>query len=182
MKPPIAVILGIVVALAIPLLATGGSNHKLDARSKQMLGQVRVATAKYKDVKVARRDGFRPPPSCSDSGDGSGAMGLHYTNAARMRDPKIDLLKPEELLYEPQPGGKPPKLVGVEYFAASTGQRPPTTAFGHLDGPMPGHFPGMGTHFDLHVWIFRHNPKGTFEIWNENVHCLPSDTGKKGNG
>jgi hypothetical protein len=174
------VVLLLLVALAIPVLATAGSDDEIDAQTRAMLRQVKRATEKYKDVKVAEADGFRAPPSCSDSGDDSGAMGLHYTNVKRMQDPKIDLLKPEELLYEPQPNGRPPKLVGVEYFQASTGQRPPNTAFGHLDGPMPGHFPGMPTHFDLHVWIYRHNPEGVFEIWNENVSCAAGKTGAEG--
>jgi len=25
--------------------------------------------------------------------------------------------------------------------------------------------------YSLHAWIWKHNPKGTFEQWNPQVHC-----------
>jgi hypothetical protein len=46
---------------------------------------------------------------------------------------------------------------------------------GHaFDGPMPGHEPGIPVHYDLHAWVWRHNPAGGFAAWNSNVHCLGS--------
>ncbi len=40
-----------------------------------------------------------------------------------------------------------------------------------FDGPMLGHAPGMPIHYDLHVWVWRHNPSGTFNEYNPNVRC-----------
>jgi hypothetical protein len=80
------------------------------------------------------------------------------------------------LTYEPQPNGRL-RLVALEYFkpaADQTGKddsdRP------HLfqqpfDGPMPGHSPGMPVHYDLHVYLWKHNPNGLFAMWNPNVKC-----------
>jgi hypothetical protein len=30
---------------------------------------------------------------------------------------------------------------------------------------------GMPIHYDLHVWLYRHNPAGRFAMWNSRVHC-----------
>lgn len=40
-----------------------------------------------------------------------------------------------------------------------------------FEGPMPGHGPGMPVHYDLHAWIWKANPEGTFTTWNPNVTC-----------
>ena len=40
-----------------------------------------------------------------------------------------------------------------------------------FDGPMLGHDAGMPIHYDLHVWLYRHNPAGLFAMWNPRVHC-----------
>jgi hypothetical protein len=29
----------------------------------------------------------------------------------------------------------------------------------------------MPIHYDLHVWLYKHNPAGTFAMWNPRVHC-----------
>jgi hypothetical protein len=33
---------------------------------------------------------------------------------------------------------------------------------------------GFTPHYDLHVWIWRENPSGTFAQWNPKVEC-PAD-------
>jgi hypothetical protein len=44
--------------------------------------------------------------------------------------------------------------------------------FGRVfDGPMPGHAPGMPWHYDLHVWVWKHNPGGIFAQFNPTVSC-----------
>ena len=40
-----------------------------------------------------------------------------------------------------------------------------------FDGPMEGHSPVMPRHYDLHVWVWHHNPSGMFSMWNPNVSC-----------
>jgi len=36
---------------------------------------------------------------------------------------------------------------------------------------MPGHFAGMPVHYDLHVWLWKHNPAGMFAEWNPGLSC-----------
>jgi len=36
---------------------------------------------------------------------------------------------------------------------------------------MFGHEPGMPFHYDLHVWLYRHNPAGLSAMWNPRVDC-----------
>jgi hypothetical protein len=37
------------------------------------------------------------------------------------------------------------------------------------------HEPGMPVHYDLHAWIWKRNPAGTFAMWNPRVEC-PRET------
>ena len=52
------------------------------------------------------------------------------------------------------------------------------TIFGQtLAGPMDGHVPVMPAslrHYDLHVWLWKNNPKGVFISTNTAVKCSPS--------
>ena len=65
----------------------------------------------------------------------------------------------------------------LEYFTVDADQDLATdddrpTLFGvPFDGPMLGHTPEMPIHYDLHVWLYRHNPAGTFAMWNPRVRC-----------
>jgi hypothetical protein len=137
--------------------------------------QIRQATAKYHNVDVALADGYVPVGECAEL-PGVGAMGIHYLNPELAMDDVIDPTKPELLLYEPGEDGKV-HLVGAEWFMADPDQDLATdegrpTIFGTpFDGPMEGHEPGMPVHFDLHAWVWKANPAGTFAAWNPNVSC-----------
>jgi len=49
---------------------------------------------------------------------------------------------------------------------------PAPTIFGQMmNGPMPGHEPGMPWHYDFHVWLWQANPNGIFEEYNPNIRC-----------
>jgi hypothetical protein len=97
-------------------------------------------------------------------------MGVHYINGALLGDPKLDLRKPELLLYEPQDGGGM-KLVGVEWMVLDTGQdRAPRIMGRRFDGPM-NHGGTAPWHYDLHVWTVRRNPRGAFAQYNPRVSC-----------
>lgn len=154
----------------------------LKGEDNDALAAVRRATAKYHDVNVALADGYVADPVCAASP--AGAMGVHYINPALVQQPP-DPNRPGILLYEPTADG--PRLVGVEWFMPVIGvtgpsfdtstppippYNPAPVFFGHtFDGPMPGHNPAMPWHYDLHAWLWKHNPNGTFSEWNPNVHC-----------
>lgn len=148
-----------------------GEGEPTDPALIARLDEIKRVTNKYRDVEVAERDGYRSTERCMEAPDGSGSMGVHYEKRSLVDDQDVDLLSPEQLLYEQQPGGKPPKLVGVEYYAPAESDRPEPLPIGHMDGPMHGHFPGQPTHYDLHVWVHRENPEGVFDIWNPEVEC-----------
>jgi hypothetical protein len=103
-------------------------------------------------------------------------MGFHYGNPELIADGKLDATRPEILVYQPTPSGKL-RLGAVEYFQADGDQDLATdpdrpSMFGMpFDGPMLGHNPKMPIHYDLHVWLYRHNPAGMFAMWNPTVGC-----------
>jgi hypothetical protein len=173
-----------VAVLSLVALAGAGTRGGLSDE----LREVKQATALYQDLARAGQDGYVRGSPCEAIA--SGGMGYHYVNPALARDLAVDPLRPEVLLYAPKQSGEL-KLVGVEYFApalANTptgpapwfGAAPPPggffnpapTLFGQtFDGPMAGHSPEMPWHYDLHVWVWRHNPSGTFAMWNPLAHC-----------
>ncbi len=91
------------------------------------------------------------------------------------QDGVLDPARPDILLYVKD--GRGLRLAGAEFFAVDPDQNLATDEgrpelFGQpFDGPMPGHGPGMPIHFDLHAWVWKHNPAGTFASWNPRVTC-----------
>ena len=135
----------------------------------QDLKAVRVATARFHSPEQALRAGYLASPECVASP--LGGMGFHYENPALMADPAVDVARPEILLYAPDPDGEL-ELVAVEYFGdAGAGAMAPRLYGQTFDGPMAGHHPGMGVHYDLHVWVWQDNPSGTFAQFNPDVSC-----------
>jgi hypothetical protein len=152
-------------AILIGVLAPSGVAHDLH--------DVRKATKKFRDVRVALAAGYEPAKECVAGPEGG--MGIHYANEKLIRDPRIDRRRPEVLVYEPR--GEDRRLVAVEYFRADADggldtddDRPHLFGRG-FDGPMEGHEPGMPVHYDLHAWIFKHNPDGVFAPYNPRVSC-----------
>ena len=135
------------------------------------LERVRDRLAKYKDPFVAVRDGYFSTLGCVHYKDG--AMGVHFVNPA-LFSPTPDPDKPQILVYEPK--GDKLELVAAEWFIPlSTGVATRPTLFGRpFDGPMEGHEPLIAQevhHYDLHVWLYKENPKGLFHAINPDVSC-----------
>lgn len=147
--------------------------HEQRAPAK-LVQVVRDATSKFVDVNAARSADYQPLFGCV-SGPDQGAMGVHYINLRLVQDGEIDSLRPEALIYEPNPDGTV-QLVGVEYIVdaaawLSKHSAPPMLegqAFQLVDSPNRY---GLPTFFELHVWAWRHNPKGAFVDWNTRVSC-----------
>ena len=139
------------------------------------LSAIRNATAKYHDVNAAIADGYGPFYICTDK-EGTGAMGQHYVNGGLVGDPAVDPLKPEALVYEPQPDGSL-RLVAAEYvtfqdawhdaFGAGT----PTVLGRNLLPVAAGNRYGLPAFFERHVWLWSPNPLGMFDDWNSRVTC-----------
>lgn len=171
---PIAIALA-AAGVAIPasvVLAHGDHAGVLTGAQRTV---IREATRQFRDVDTAIAAGYLPTESCAEL-PGTGGMGYHFVNPALAGDAKVDPTMPEILLYVENREGDL-RLAGVEYFVADADQDLATdddrpTLMGHpFDGPMPGHEPGMPTHYDLHVWLYQHNPAGELAAWNPDVHC-----------
>ena len=140
---------------------------------QKALDAVKAAYDKYKDPSVAVADGFAATDQCSEGPDG--VMGYHYVNSALVGAP-VDQMKPPVVIYQPDGNGGR-KLVAIEYFKPDADQNLATSddkpsLYGRaFDGPMEGHAPGMPKHYDMHVWLWQTNPKGTFAQFNPAGSC-----------
>jgi hypothetical protein len=180
-----AFVLGLLVAPSVSHAQAkqAGAPTKSPALSPE-LASARDALAKYADPIVAVRDGYFSTVACVDFPHGGkdgpvvyppGAMGVHFLNPANV-GPQLDPAKPQVLLYE-QVGGKL-KLTGAEWFmpVAVAGDKAPMIFGQTLAGPMDGHEPIMPAslrHYDLHVWLWKDNPRGVFTATNAAVKCDP---------
>jgi hypothetical protein len=188
-------------ALVIP-----GETARIDASSSPRPGEpsladVRRATEKYRDIKVALAEGYiRDPANMCETADmmglppEKGAMGIHYFRPDMLGitsppNPRVngsgthtDFLKPAILLYEPQADGTL-ALVGVEnlVFAKAwndAGHNAPPSFHGvaydtMIDDPATpiDEAHNFEPHHDRHVWLYRENPNGVFAQFNPRVTC-----------
>ena len=161
--------------MALALIALAIAPAVAEAGRDRELREVRRATEKFRDLDVARAAGYAKASEC-EADPKLGAMGVHYSNPDLIADGKLDIRRPEVLVYQPTRRGEL-RLGAVEYFQADADQDLSTdpdrpSLFGvPFDGPMLGHNAQMPIHYDLHVWLYRHNPAGLFAMWNPHVRC-----------
>ncbi|MBA3343447.1 MAG: hypothetical protein H0T48_16650 [Gemmatimonadaceae bacterium] len=150
------------------------------------LQSARTALEKYRDPFAAVRDGYFSTLACVDFPEGAvdgpveyppGAMGVHFLNPGNI-GPTLDPAKPQVLIYEPVKGKL--SLVAAEWFVpvAAAGSAIPEIFGQKLAGPMDGHEPIMPAtlrHYDLHVWLWKDNPRGVFTSTNARVKCPKGD-------
>ena len=127
--------------------------------------KVRAANSRFVDLEAAMAEGYAPIPCAS--GITGGAMGIHYVNGRYLKDDKIDIARPEAVMYEPMDDGTL-KLVAVEYITS----KGPASLDGQLFNfnSAPNRY-GLGAFCELHVWAWKGNPTGTFADMNPNVSC-----------
>ena len=148
--------------------AKGGSDAKTTAENKD-LATLHAATAQFHLFEVAQdaKYTFLFMNMCmvDQSPNKEGGMGYHYVNT-ELLDGKVEVDKPEALLYEPEANGRL-RLVAVEYvipkaaWTADTlprlfGQQLKLNAFDL---------------YALHVWAWENNPSGLYANWNPRVNC-----------
>jgi hypothetical protein len=162
--------LSILAPLALP--AAAGEHEQ----PTPLIDKVRGATARFININNAIAEGFVPATPCV-SGPDTGAMGVHLVYPSRLNTVVLDPTKPQALIYEPMANGAM-RLVGVEFivlegvWAASN----PPPAVPALDGNLmnlvgaPNRF-GLPAFYELHVWAWEQNPKGSYADWNTNVTC-----------
>ena len=183
--------LPLLVLLALLFVAPGRAHGQAPSAPTQQLSEdlrvAKAALAKYSDPLLAVKDGYFSTVACVDFPKGAkdgpieyppGAMGVHFLNPGNI-GPKLDPTKPQVLIYEPV--GDKLVLVAAEWFmpVAVAGETAPTIFGQTLAGPMDGHEPIMPAalrHYDLHVWLWKKNPKGLFTSTNAAVKCKPKAT------
>ena len=175
----------LLVTSAAFLAVSPGALHAQSAAMTPELQAAKAALAKYSDPYVAIRDGFFSTLASVDFPKGGkdgpveyppGAMGVHFLNTANI-GPVLDPAKPQVLIYE-QVGDKL-VLTAAEWFmpVQAAGGKAPMIFGQTLAGPMPGHEPIMPAafqHYDLHVWLWKDNPRGLFTSTNSAVKCDPA--------
>ena len=158
--------------LALASLLAAGTAAAAQPASNPLAESVRTANDRFKDVAAAVAEGYAPIPCAS--GIAGGAMGIHYVNAAYLKDDAIDLSRPEAVMYEPAADGKL-TLIAVEYITF----KGPAALQGHLFSftGAPNRY-GLGPFYELHVWAWKANPTGTFADMNPDVSCdaLPAES------
>lgn len=175
------------LALTMPLLAIGGSPAyagsssqnvtEWNADSSPLIAKVRAATARFKDINVAVAEGWVQGTPCV-SGPDAGAMGVHFVMPSRIGNFVLQADQPQALIYEPLPGGAF-RLVGVEFIVLASvwlGQPNGATSTPALEGDLMNYISapnryGLPAFYELHVWAWENNPKGSFADWNTHVTC-----------
>lgn len=152
---------------ALGIGAVGATAHgQAEYSNNPLSNKVRAANSRFQDVATATAEGYAPIP-CASNANGDGAMGIHYVNAAYIADDKIELGRPEAVMYEPMADGSL-ALVAVEYITS----KGPASLEGHLFNfsSAPNRY-GLGPFYELHVWAWKPNPTGTFSDMNPDVSC-----------
>lgn len=165
--------------------AHGGSiGAETDAHAHDVFTQVfqvRKATAAFHSLERALAAGYAQFQGCVAE-PGEGAMGTHFVHGELVGDAVIDALRPEALMFEERPNGGM-RLVGVEYIvfkdAWDAENAAPPALFGETFRlvPSPNRY-GIPAFYELHAWVWQHNPYGMFEDWNPRVTCSPQRDGK----
>ncbi|MFK2890866.1 hypothetical protein ISS98_07005 [Dyella flagellata] len=141
-----------------------------------LIDRVHSATARYVDINVAFHEGFVTATPCV-SGPDTGAMGVHLVLPSRISSGVLNPDQPQALIYEPMVNGEM-RLVGVEFIVlASIWQaKNPPNSVPALDGNLlnyiaaPNRY-GLPAFYEIHVWAWEHNPKGSYADWNTQVTC-----------
>jgi hypothetical protein len=160
---------------------TGSPGHD-DGHGSADIRRAREATAAFHDLDAAKQAGYgalvdAKGIACIDN-PGVGAMGVHFVNGARAGDTTLDVTKPELLVYEPtRHGGL--RLVALEYIVDQASwdktHTSPPRLYGHEFHLTPaGNRYGVPAFYEIHAWVWKHNPRGLHDDWNPDVSCAKS--------
>jgi hypothetical protein len=147
------------------------------AAQGQATGLVQVvqrATERFRDPAEADAQGWKSADACVSSPE-EGAMGVHFIKGAILFDGKFDPQEPEALIYEVT--DRRARLVGAEFIITAAewhqqnGAAPPVILGQQTNFVgSPNRF-GLPAFYELHVWAWRNNVKGTYVDFNPAVSC-----------
>jgi hypothetical protein len=199
MKPAVILLIVAAVVGASVYFFQGASEP---TAAEPSLDGVRAATERFRDVDVALAEGYiRDPMNVCDTAEmmgrpaTDGVMGVHYFRPDLLGitappNPRVtgsgthtDFNQPAVLIYEPQEDGSlelvaVENLVFISAWEAAGNQGVPrfeTVEYNRMvDDPATtideAHM--FDPHYDLHVWLYRENPRGTFAQFNPNATCV----------
>jgi hypothetical protein len=179
------------VATTLLCACAPGESH---GSGEPSLDIVRAATAKYQDVNVALADGYARDPMdiCETpyhlgrTGE-TGVMGIHFLRRDLLgigedqtrldaTTAHTDFRQPAVLVYEPQADGSLELLalenmVSAEAWSAAGNDAPPSYQGEEFHFMAEDRALSVRAHYDLHLWLFRENPKGVYAQYNPNATC-----------
>jgi hypothetical protein len=197
-RPPLTFVLAL--ALIGSSLAASPGAAQSEFPGEPTLEEVRAATQRFRDVNVALAEGYIADPmnSCETAVHmglpaTEGVMGIHYFRPDLLQitalQPRVngnsthtDFTRPAVLIYEPQADGSL-ELVAIENLVfirawEAAGHTAPPTFRGRaydimVDDPKTelDEAHGFEAHYDLHVWLYRDNPRGMFAQFNPAATC-----------
>jgi len=163
---------GLAAALSVGSASVAASDG-FQGPATGLVDTVQRAVERYRDPADADAAGWKSANACV-SGPEEGAMGVHFIKGSILFDGAINPEEPEALIYEVR--GNRARLVGVEFIVIASQWHE------HNPGPpvimgqqahlvdAPNRY-GLDPFYELHVWAFRPNVKGTFVDWNPAVSC-----------
>jgi hypothetical protein len=162
----------VTMLLPVGALPTAWANED----NTPLIDKVHDATAQFVDINVALAHGWVPATPCV-SGPDTGAMGVHLVLPSRVNAGLLNAAKPEALIYEPMANGAM-RLVGVEFIVLESiwASSNPVGSVPALDGNLlnyvaaPNRY-GLPAFYELHVWAWERNPRGSYADWNTQVTC-----------
>jgi hypothetical protein len=158
--------------LAVFSLACGSSSPSVartpgDPLVTAGVEQLRAATRPYLSIDSAAAAGYAREVKDCLVHEHHGAMGYHHTNP-RFADAKVEIERPEILLYERMPDGRY-RLNGVEFIVPyrfwPRDSIPPTVMGQTMKREDNLKF------FFLHVWAWTPNRDGVFSDFHPDVAC-----------
>jgi hypothetical protein len=174
--PALLLLAGATSAAAQPDMLHHGHKQSHDLRA------ARDATEKFRKLAVATDKGYAllkdaAGIACIDN-PGVGAMGIHYANGKLVGDGKIRATTPDVLVYQPLANGRM-RLVALEYVVFQADWDAKHAKAPRLFGQKfelldAGNRYGLPPFYELHAWIWKHNPRGLFDDWNPRVSCPSS--------
>lgn len=181
-------------ALALTSILIASASHAQVPRTQpdQALQELARQLEPFKDVAYAESQGYVRTSGC-ETHPTLGAMGYHYSKASLLGitglvDGRVNgngtytgTNPPAVLLYVPDGHGGV-KLAGIELLVFAEAwheknQHPPMyrgREYNYMaDNPATPQDEAHNfmPHYDLHIWLFEHNPSGLYAQWNPALSC-----------
>jgi hypothetical protein len=172
LKPILCTLCALTILSILGILPVARAN----ADTTPLIDKVHDATERYTNINVAIAEGWVTATPCV-SGPDTGAMGVHLVLPARINAGLLNPEEPEALIYEPMANGAM-RLVGVEFIVLASvwASNNPSGGVPALEGNLLNYIPapnryGLPAFYEMHVWAWEQNPKGSYADWNTHVTC-----------